>query len=216
LFVASQHTSPDRAWAKLFDPVLHTLRETSPASDPSPAIVSLALRDWFEDLLKRQGFVHHQDIVVFLYDREPPPPVEIEGGIRLREMKDDDLPAVQQIDRLAFEPIWRLSLDDLRFASGRSSYCTVAERDGQVIAYTMSSSTPTYAHLARLAVHPQFQGRRLGFALVQDLLDQFLNHRNAWGVTLNTQHDNHSSLALYHRVGFRETGERFPVYIYPD
>ena len=101
------------------------------------------------------------------------------------------------------------------FAFAKSSYCTVAERDGQIIGYSMSSSSGMYAHLARLAVHPEIQRQRLGFALVQDLLHYFINDLNYWGVTLNTQHNNASSLALYHKIGFRETGERFPVYIYP-
>jgi ribosomal protein S18 acetylase RimI-like enzyme len=126
-----------------------------------------------------------------------------------------DLPAVEKIDRLAFEPIWRLSKDDLRYAAAKSSYCTVAERDGEIMGYTMSSSSGIYAHLARLAVHPHVQRQRLGFALVQNLLDHFINELNYWGVTLNTQSDNTSSLALYHKIGFTETGERFPVYIFP-
>jgi ribosomal protein S18 acetylase RimI-like enzyme len=30
--------------------------------------------------------------------------------------------------------------------------------------------------------------------------------------TVNTQSDNATSLALYKRIGFHETGERYPVY----
>jgi ribosomal protein S18 acetylase RimI-like enzyme len=90
------------------------------------------------------------------------------------------------------------------------------ELDGKIVAYQMSSSTGFYAHLARLAVRPDIQRRRIGFRLVQNLLDHFLLQHNCWGVTLNTQHDNTSSLALYRHIGFRETGERFPVYLYQD
>jgi ribosomal protein S18 acetylase RimI-like enzyme len=90
----------------------------------------------------------------------------------------------------------------------------VIERDGQIVAYQVTSSNGMYAHLARLAVLPELQGQKLGFALVQNLLDYYINQLNLWGVTLNTQSDNASSMALYHRIGFQETGERFPVYIY--
>jgi ribosomal protein S18 acetylase RimI-like enzyme len=31
-------------------------------------------------------------------------------------------------------------------------------------------------------------------------------------LTVNTQSDNSASLALYRKIGFRETGERYPVY----
>ncbi len=211
LFAVSMQASPDLAWQQLFGRVLEDLRERA----VRPAIVSLALREWYEDLLKRNGFIHHQDIVVFMFDDTPPGAPRLDPSIQIRKMCPDDLPDVTHIDQMAFEPIWRLSVDDMRFAFAKSSYCTVAERDGQIIGYSMSSSSGMYAHLARLAVHPEIQRQRLGFALVQDLLHYFINDLNYWGVTLNTQHNNASSLALYHKIGFRETGERFPVYIYP-
>ncbi len=210
LFGASMRTSPDRAWKLLFERALENLR----ALTPSPLIVSISLRDWYADLLQRNGFTVHQDIVVFLYDQRPPVEPTLQDGIRIRELQPDDLPAVAKIDALAFEPIWRLSLEDLRFARNRSSYCTVAERDGEILGYTMSSNNNMYAHLARLAIHPSLQRQHLGYALVQDLLSYFINRMDYAGVTLNTQHDNSASLALYHKIGFRETGERFPVYIY--
>lgn len=211
LFGVSMHTQLDRTWQRLFERALENLRACSPA----PAIVSLALRDWYEDMLKRNGFTYHQDIVVFLFDDQPPPPPKTDPRIRLREMREEDFENVRIIDHLAFETIWRLSQDDLRYAASKSSYCTVAELDGEIIGYTMSSSSGMYAHLARLAIHPRLQRQHLGFALVQDLLDHFINRLNYWGVTLNTQHNNTASLALYHKIGFRETGERFPVFVYP-
>ncbi len=211
LFGVSIHSPLDRTWQRMFAHALDDLR----ACHPAPAIVSLALRDWYEELLKRNGFTYHQDIIVFMFDDEPPPPPQTDPRITLREMSLDDLEKVKVIDNLAFEPIWRLSSDDLRFAAAKSSYCTVAELDGEIIGYTMSSSSGMYAHLARLAVHPRLQRQHLGYALVQDLLDHFINKLNYWGVTLNTQHDNSSSIALYHKIGFEETGERFPVFVYP-
>ncbi|RPJ42651.1 MAG: N-acetyltransferase [Chloroflexi bacterium] len=211
LFGSSTHLSPDRTWRGLFEHVLDHLR----ACRPVPAVVSLALREWYVDLLKSNGFHHHQDIVVFMFDGAPPEPPKIDPRITLREMVADDLEKVEVIDHLAFEAIWRLSPDDLRFASAKSSYCTVAEMDGEMIGYTMSSSSGVYAHLARLAVHPGLQRQHLGFALVQDLLEHFINRLDYWGVTLNTQNDNRASLALYHKIGFHETGERFPVFVYP-
>lgn len=211
LFGASTHLSLDQTWHALFERCLDSLR----AFKPAPALVSLALREWYVELLKRNGFSHHQDIVVFMFDGQPPPPPKIDPRISMREMVDEDLDKVRVIDHLAFESIWRLSPDDLRFAASKSSYCTVAEMDGEIIGYTMSSSSGVYAHLARLAVHPGLQRQHLGYALVQDLLDHFINRMDYWGVTLNTQNDNRASLSLYHRIGFHETGERFPVFVYP-
>jgi ribosomal protein S18 acetylase RimI-like enzyme len=210
LFGVSLHHSPDRAWKILFDQALNSLQTFS----PHPAVVTLSLRDWYTELLQRNGFTFHQDIIVFIYDQSPPQAIPLEQGLILRTMQVEDIPQVYAIDNMAFEPIWRLSQSDMQHAYRKSAYSTVIEQDGEIIAYQMSSSTGFYAHLARLAVHPTLQRRRLGFRLVQDLLDYFMLQHNCWGVTLNTQHDNTSSLALYHQIGFRETGERFPVYIY--
>jgi [ribosomal protein S18]-alanine N-acetyltransferase len=210
LFAVSAHNSVDRSWQQLFAACLEDLRQ-----DPHhPQIVSLSLKDWYEELLTRNGFHHHQDIVVFLFDHEPPAFPQIAPSFHLREMRTGDLEAVRVVDNTAFEPIWRLSLEDLKFAIRKSSYCSVIERDGQIVAYQVCSSNGMYAHLARLAVLPELQGNKLGFALVQNLLDYFINQLNYWGVTLNTQSDNTSSMALYHKIGFQETGERFPVFIY--
>jgi ribosomal protein S18 acetylase RimI-like enzyme len=211
LFGAANHMPHERIWLELFERALKNLH----ACDPVPVVVSLALREWYGNLLKHNGFTHHQDIVVFMFDGRPPEAPKIDPRITLREMVDADLDKVKIIDQMAFETIWRLSLDDLRFAASKSSYCTVAELDGEIIGYTMSSSSGVYAHLARLAVHPGLQRQHLGFALVQDLLDHFINRMDYWGVSLNTQNDNRASLALYHKIGFHETGERFPVFIYP-
>ncbi len=211
LFGASIHMPLDKTWQQLFERALENLASCK----PRPTIATLSLREWYEEMLKRNGFVHHQDIVVFMFDAEPPLAPRIDPRIKLRAMNDADLEKVKIIDNLAFEPIWRLSMEDLHFASAKSSYCTVAERDGEIIGYTMSSSSGVYAHLARLAVHPGLQRQHLGFALVQDLLDHFMNRLDYWGVTLNTQSSNSASLALYHKIGFRETGERFPVFVYP-
>ncbi len=211
MFAVAMQADPDRAWQNLFARCLDDLRQMHLL----PAIVSLSLRQWYDDLLKRNGFQHHQDIVVFLYDKEPPPPPRIDPRFHLREMQAGDMPGIQRIDNIAFEPIWQLSAGDLTYAAKRSMFTTVIEQDGEIVAYQMSSGSGLYAHLARLAVRPDLQGQKLGYALVQHLLDHFINGRDYWGVTLNTQHNNTASLRLYHRIGFQETGEKFPVYIYP-
>ncbi|MDP3184422.1 MAG: GNAT family N-acetyltransferase, partial [Anaerolineales bacterium] len=65
--------------------------------------------------------------------------------------------------------------------------------------------------LARLAVRQEAQGYGVGRALVSDLL-QTLARRGAWRLTVNTQEDNASSLSLYKKLGFIETGDRYPVF----
>jgi ribosomal-protein-alanine N-acetyltransferase len=211
LFAASTHISPAWAWNILFERIYLELADLS----PKPIIATLGLQDWFIDLIATNGFKKFQDIIVLSYDADSPPSPPIDKSITLRPMLRKDIPDVTRIDNLAFEPIWRLSIDDLTRAYDRSSYKTVIELDGTLVGYQMSSLNGFSAHLARLAIDPHWQRRRLGYRLLQNVLHYFINEHNAWAVTLNTQNNNHASLALYQQVGFRLTGESFPVYIYP-
>jgi ribosomal protein S18 acetylase RimI-like enzyme len=102
----------------------------------------------------------------------------------------------------------------LGLAYEQSATSTVAELNGMIVGYQISTSVPLAGHLARLAVHPSIQRSHVGYALVHDVLNYFKEHR-AWRVTVNTQSDNLASLALYKKAGFRATGERFRVYQYP-
>jgi ribosomal protein S18 acetylase RimI-like enzyme len=55
------------------------------------------------------------------------------------------------------------------------------------------------------------QGKGLARALVEDLL-VFARSKNSQRVTVNTQDNNQPSLGLYKKLGFKPTGERFPVF----
>jgi ribosomal protein S18 acetylase RimI-like enzyme len=211
LFSADAHISPSWAWNILFERVYSWLAE----QPKRPIIATLGLQDWFADMLVTNGFTKYQDIIVFSYDDAPPPPPPDNPALILREMQRRDIPVVTRIDNLAFEPVWRLSKDDLARAFERCSFKTVIEMDGEIVGYQMSSVNGFTAHLARLAVDPRCQRQRLGYRLLQDVLDHFLARLDVWGVTLNTQDNNHASIALYQQTGFHLTGESFPVYVYP-
>jgi len=122
-----------------------------------------------------------------------------------------DLPAVAEVDKSAFELLWQNDLPTLERAYPQAVWAAVAEMDGQVVGYQLSTRNPLGVHLARLAVRPEMQGKGLGYALVADLIQHASQH-GVTHITVNTQNDNATSLALYQRMGFRETGERYPVY----
>lgn len=211
LFAVENHISPAWAWNILFERIYSWYVD----QPKRPVIASLGLQDWLTDLLDANGFQHFQDIIVLSFDSPPPAEPVKDPAISLRSMLKSDIPCVTEIDNQAFEPIWRLSNDDLMHAFERSSYRTVIELDGRVVGYQMSAHNGFTAHLARLAVDPRFQRRRIGYRLVQNVLTHFINSRGSWGVSLNTQDNNYASLALYQSIGFKLTGEKFPVHIYP-
>jgi ribosomal protein S18 acetylase RimI-like enzyme len=209
IFASSSLVSPKSVWDLLLG---HSIPLLDPIADYR--LVALALQDWFEALLVNSGFTTHQNIVVLEWNGKLPSSIPLPQPIVIRRMKEEDLSAVKTLDQLAFEPLWHNSLDALTLAFKQSSLNTLAVTGNKIIGYQMSTSIPFNGHLARLAVDPAYQGQHIGYNLVYHLLQEF-KRLGVWRVTVNTQSDNYSSLSLYEKIGFRRTGELFPVYEYP-
>ena len=92
---------------------------------------------------------------------------------KIRAMRDDDLEVIESIDHASFPPIWQNSLAGLRKAYHQTGIRTVAVKDDKIIGYQISTTMTIYGHLARLAVHPEYQEQGIGYGLVYDLLKQF-------------------------------------------
>jgi ribosomal-protein-alanine N-acetyltransferase len=194
-----------------FFQTLLTAAKDELAAYPRCEIAAIGIQPWFTQCLENSGFIQRQNIVVLEWSGLLPSARPIPREVMIRPMIADDLPEVTRVDNLAFEPLWRNSLESLTLAYNQAAWSTVAETDTGIIGYQISTSIPLSGHLARLAVLPQTQRNSIGYALVYDLLLHFKNE-SAWRVTVNTQDTNAASLALYDRIGFRRTGEVFPVY----
>ena len=206
LFAASGKISLEDSWQKLWDAARQYL--VGRGRFMAAAIV---LQEWYHSLLLGSGFSPHQSIVMLEREQRLPIEVTLPADYSIRSMFQYDLPAVAEVDAAAFDLIWQNSLQALELAYPQAVLATVVEADGQVLGYQLSTRNPVGAHLARLAVRPELQGRGLGRALVADLIQQADRH-GMYRLTVNTQSDNAASLALYNNLGFRETGERYAVY----
>ncbi len=172
---------------------------------------AIVLQEWLHDILRSSGFTSHQSIVMLEREGGSPAQVVLPQEISIRAMMPFDLPAVAEVDASAFELLWQNTLPSLERAYPQALFATLVETNGEVIGYQISTRNPIGVHLARLAVRPTEQGKGLGYALVADLIQQAGRHGISH-LTVNTQSDNSTSLALYQRMGFRETGERYAVY----
>jgi ribosomal protein S18 acetylase RimI-like enzyme len=132
-------------------------------------------------------------------------------AVNVRPAGRADHPAIIAADLGAFQSPWQMSPELIELAMARADLLTVAEVDGQMVGYQLTTPSHQGAHLARLAVLPAWQGRGIGGALVSHLVDHYMR-RGAREVTVNTQDSNAASLALYRRFGFTLTQTRFPVY----
>jgi len=208
VFASDGSISVDRAWESLWQEVNRNLSRFS-----ITRVAVITMGDWLQEILKKNEFLFHQDIIIMNWDRMQSIPGNTEGDLPIRRMNEDDLTHIELLDELAFEPIWHNSINALLKAFKQAAYATVVTDGGKVIGYQISTQNFLGGHLARLAVHPDFRGRGLGKALVCNLI-QKLGEMGAQRVTVNTQSDNLASLALYKELGFQETGEKYPVYVY--
>jgi ribosomal protein S18 acetylase RimI-like enzyme len=209
LFAVTQPHSIERAFESLWNgalDLLKTMKEVKWAA-------ALCLWPWFARLLEEQGFEQNTRVVMLSWENDPLPAVYEPAGLTIRPMNFDDIPIVQKVDAAAFSAIWQNSHMSLELAYQQAVIATVAEYQGQLVGYQISTPTPIGGHLARLAVLPDCQNLGIGYTLVRDLLIQF-KRRGAHKVTVNTQKDNPFSIKLYQKLGFYMTGEEYPVYIY--
>lgn len=206
LFACSSLYSRIEIWNLLFERII-----TSFQGKISKFAV-LGIHQWFIDLLLKQSFVVHQNIIVFEWFNNVVFKPQLLSGLIIRPAEFVELGEVSILDARCFAPLWQLPEKSLQMAYKQSGYSTVAIYQGRIIGYQMSTESYSSAHLGRLAVDPDFRGHKIGKGLLYDLF----SHYSAAGIhkiTVNTQEDNFSSKTLYSRMGFILTDDKYPVLI---
>ena len=173
-------------------------------------VAALALEDWFEKLVQKAGFKRTNTVIFYELGLDSGFAEKSDSGYKLQSIRSTDTEAILELDRLAFEPIWRISRDSLAVAIIQASSASLIEDGGEVIGYQITTSSPFGAHLARLAVLPSRQREGLGTLLVNDAA-QSVQETGLGQLSVNTQENNHSSRKLYEKMGFMQTGKEFPV-----
>ncbi len=207
LFAVARGTPLQMAWRKLW-PIV---QEWGTGMDIT--VAAIPIYPWFREILIASQFEHLTDVVLLSWEHYPLPSFPEKQPFTIRDMERADIHAIQQLDAQGFDSLWQHSESALEGAWTKSAVATVAQVSDQIIGYQISTSSSMGGHLARLAVRPDWQGCGVATALVRHLLTQF----HLWGskrVTVNTQANNHASLALYQKLGFHRTNEDYPVFQY--
>lgn len=207
IFAVATRLDPGEAWSSLWPHARDRLVELETES-----VAAIPLQDWFLKILTKSRFQHVHNVVVLDWLGKEKPAVATGNLWTLRQMEEKDLEGVYNVDKAAFAPLWQNSMDAIKKAFKQAGFASIIEAEGTVIAYQISTRSTQGLHLARLATRPEYQGRGLATALVKDV--QLQASRNQDRITVNTQDTNMPSLKLYQKVGFKYTGDRFPVYQY--
>lgn len=209
-FSVGKRHDPGEVWSILFPKVLESL--TNSTSEIN--IYSIAVWDWFERILKNAGFHIVQQIVSLELSNIRKDQLDpFINSIETRPMNPDDIPSITHLDCDTFYIPWNLNEEILFNAYTESGYSSVAIFDDNIVGYILASRTGLNAHISRIAVLPEYQGRRIGQTLMAECLRHY-SEENIQTISVNTQKSNTASLALYKKYGFQDIGKNFPVYHY--
>lgn len=170
----------------------------------------LIIRDWITRYAVPLGFQFAEQIVT-LQRQVKDLPLLNSTGVVLRPAVYDDLSMITAVDNAAFAAPWQLNALEMRQAMRISAYSTIALLDTRIVGYQITTTYRDTAHLARLAVAPDAQGRKVGAVLLDDMLRTFLR-RNILTVTVNTQATNEHSQRLYQQYDFFRNGYDLPIW----
>ncbi|MBN1303814.1 MAG: GNAT family N-acetyltransferase [Anaerolineales bacterium] len=206
LFAYSGLMNMNKAWSLLWGHAREYFSQFG-----NVCVAAICSQGWFRVLLEQNGFITRQQIILLERRGRFPVQPHVAPEITIRPMMVEDLPGVVHTDKAAFSPLWQHTQSSFEMAFPQAVLATAALHNDRVIGYQISTQTPSGAHLARLAIVPEFQRQGIGRALIADLVDK-LRKRAINRLTVNTQSDNLASLALYGQAGFVRTGEQYSVY----
>lgn len=170
-------------------------------------VVTGALSPTEQSAFRAAGFAVTEHLHLLSHDLRSLPPLDVSGPqVVVRRGSRPDRGQVLELDRLAFDPFWRLDgagLDEAIAATPHTRFRVAADpANDHVVAYAITGRAGRRGYLQRLAVHPDVQRQGLGLLLVADGL-RWLRRWRTEKAMVNTQLANERALALYERVGFR-------------
>jgi ribosomal protein S18 acetylase RimI-like enzyme len=167
---------------------------------------------WLSKSLGEAGFTQVEAVQFYQLDRLrsrlasllPDPP-----DISLAPLYPAQIDELAVLDAATFDPLWHFGRRDL-FELLMRGRMQVAWSGGRMAGYNaVCANSPSEGQLARLAVHPDFQGRGVGRALLSDAIRYAAGEFSV--LVLNTQINNSRSQALYRGMGFRPIGMSLAV-----
>ena len=129
----------------------------------------------------------------------------------IRLMQESDLDSVVAIERLVQTHPWSKQ----QFQESLASYqCTVYEQANQVVGFCILQPVLDEANLLLMAIHPNQQGKGLGYILLDHSIQQLKN--NPIQIFLEVRESNIAAIRLYEKTDFHQIDLRKNYYPNPD
>jgi [ribosomal protein S18]-alanine N-acetyltransferase len=132
----------------------------------------------------------------------------------IREMQEDDIPAIMEIERSSFTTPW----SEISFLSEiykKNGISKVVYVEGKLIGYICANHVLHESHLLNLAVHQDFRKQGVGTILMNEILGG-LKKKGCVFVYLEVRASNTGAQAFYGRFGFKAENRRKKYYAHPN
>ncbi len=173
------------------------------------ALYCILTESWLHAPLEAAGFEVVARVVTYIRHAHSLPPLP-EGPACLRPVFLHELHDLEELDGLAFAPLWHYTWRDLARMLTTGCRITVAVVDDLIVGYSCVDISGDIGHIVRLVVDPPWQRQGIGRQLMLDAM-HFLRKVGATRFTLNTTHSNQAAIHLYESLRFRRFGRALPV-----
>jgi ribosomal-protein-alanine N-acetyltransferase len=129
----------------------------------------------------------------------------------LRKMMVEDVPAVHAIDVGSFTLPWPERSLRFEVSDNPAARCWVAELEGQVVGMLVLWLIVDEAHIATLAIQPDYRRQGLAKRLLVEAL-RAAYQEGARQALLEVRAGNEAAQAMYCTFGFEEVGRRAKYY----
>jgi [ribosomal protein S18]-alanine N-acetyltransferase len=126
----------------------------------------------------------------------------------IRDTADSDLEEILKMENALFAVPWSRKAFEAEISRFGGIRLT-AEAESGPIGYAVAWCVAGEVHIANLAVHPAWQKKGVGQSLLRELLARC--PESEWA-GLEVRRSNAAAIALYRKLGFRETGVRKNYY----
>jgi len=132
----------------------------------------------------------------------------------IRDMGEDDLPAILDIEEISFSIPWSKQ-DFLNEMYKKSALSKVAVFEGNIIGYICLNFRLQECHILNLAVQPDFRRQGVASVLMEEAMME-LKKRGCVFMYLKVRVSNTGAQRFYELFGFKAEGIRKKYYDYPD
>ena len=131
--------------------------------------------------------------------------------IVLRDMLNDDLDRVMEIENASFPSPWPREDMEYEITQNKAARYYVLEEDGAVQAYAGVWFLLGEGHVTSVAVHPEARGKGYGERIVEHMMRQAAELGVVF-LSLEVRQNNLAAQRLYKKMGFKKAGIREGYY----